>query len=58
MAAETGIKPQQVEIITWNADKGSEGLFEAAEIARAENQKREKQHLEYHKTGRQVHEGK
>jgi hypothetical protein len=44
MAAEMGAKSPKVEIITWNADKGSEGLFEAAEIARAENQKREIEH--------------
>jgi integrase len=57
MATEVGIKPQ-VEIITWDAKDGSEGLFAAAEIARGENDKRKKQHQEYHKTGRQVHEGK
>jgi integrase len=44
MAAEMGAKPQ-VEIITWNPDKeGSEALFNAAAIARAENQKREREH--------------
>lgn len=49
MAAEMGAKPPQVEIITWNSNKeGSEGLFKAAEIARAENQKREKEHQEKH----------
>jgi hypothetical protein len=57
MAAEMGIKPK-VEIITWNAKEGSEGLFAAEEIARVGNQKRERQHQEYHKAGRQVHEGK
>jgi integrase len=44
MAAELGLKPK-VEIITWNAKEGSEGLFAAAEIARGENQKREKEHI-------------
>jgi hypothetical protein len=39
-----GAKPR-VEIITWNEDKeGSEALFKAAAIARAENQKREREH--------------
>jgi hypothetical protein len=40
MAAEAGIKPSEVEIIAWNSDKGSDALFKAAEIARAENQKK------------------
>jgi hypothetical protein len=44
MAAEMGAKPK-VEIITWNAKEGSEALFKAAGIARAENQKREKEHI-------------
>ena len=57
MAAEEGVKAQ-VEIITYDAKDGTEGLFAAAEMARAENQKRERHHQEYHKTGRQVHEGK
>jgi hypothetical protein len=57
MAAEMGAKPK-IEIITRNTEEGSKGLFKAAEIARAENQKRERQHQEYNKTGRQVHEGK
>jgi hypothetical protein len=49
MAAEVGIKPlPQVQLITLNADKGSEGLFAAAEIARAENQKREREHQQRH----------
>jgi integrase len=43
MAAEMGAKPK-VEIISWNAKEGSEGLFKAAAIARAENQKREREH--------------
>jgi hypothetical protein len=43
MAAEVGVKPQ-VKIIAWNADKGSESLSKAAELARAENQKREREH--------------
>jgi hypothetical protein len=48
-AAEAGVKPPQVEIITWNTDKeGSEGLFKAADIARAENQKREIEHQQRH----------
>ena len=48
VGAEMGAKPQ-VEIITWNADKeGSEGLFRAAELARAENQKREREHHQRH----------
>jgi len=48
MAAEMRAKPR-VEIITWNADKeGSEGLFKAAELARAENQKREREHQRHH----------
>jgi hypothetical protein len=49
MAAEMGAKPPQVEIITWNTDKeGSEVLFKAAEIARAENQKREREQQQRH----------
>jgi hypothetical protein len=40
--------PQVVEIITWRADEGSEGLFKAAEIARAENQKRERKYQQRH----------
>jgi hypothetical protein len=37
------------EIITYRVDEGSEGLFRAAEVARAENDKREKEHQErYH----------
>jgi integrase len=44
MAAELGLKPK-VEMITWNAGDGSEALFKAAGIARAENQKREKEHI-------------
>jgi hypothetical protein len=47
LIAETGAKPQ-VELITWNTDKGSEGLLKAAEIARAENQAREKEHQQRH----------
>ena len=48
MAAEMGAKPQ-VEIITWNPDKeGSEALFKAAAIARAKNQKREREHQQRH----------
>jgi hypothetical protein len=38
MAAEMGARPK-IEIITWNTEEGSKGLFKAAEIARAENQK-------------------
>jgi hypothetical protein len=45
MAAEIGAKPQQVEIIAWNAkEEGSEGLFKAAAMARARNEAREKEH--------------
>ena len=43
MAVEMGAKPK-VEIISWNAKDGPEGLFAAAEMARAENQKRERHH--------------
>jgi hypothetical protein len=42
-----GGKPK-VEIITWNATDGSEALFKAAEIARAENRKREREHQQRH----------
>jgi integrase len=38
----------RVEIITWNADQGSEALFAAAELARVENQKREREHQQRH----------
>jgi len=48
MAAEMGAKPQ-VKIIAWNSDEGPEGLFKAAEIARAENQKRERDHQNRHR---------
>jgi integrase len=47
MAAEVGVKPQ-VEIITYNAKDGREGLFAAAEMARAENQKRQREHQQRH----------
>ncbi len=48
MAAEMGAKPPRLEIITWNSDKGSEGLFKAAEITRAKNQARERDHQQRH----------
>jgi integrase/recombinase XerD len=39
----------KVQIITYEAEEGSEGLFKAAAIARAENEKREKEHqLRHH----------
>lgn len=41
-------------IITWRADEGPESLLKAAELARTENEKRERQHKEYHKTSGQV----
>jgi hypothetical protein len=40
MAAEVGMKPK-VEIITYRAEDGSEGLLKAAELAKAKNQKRQ-----------------
>ena len=46
-SVEVGGKPK-VEIITWNATDGSETLFKAAEIARAENRKREREHQQRH----------
>jgi hypothetical protein len=33
-----------VQIIAWNEESGSEGLFKAAAIARARNEAREKEH--------------
>jgi hypothetical protein len=48
MLEDMGVKSQQVEIITWNAKEGSEGLFKAAALARAENEKREKEHQRRH----------
>jgi hypothetical protein len=47
MLDEMGIK-SPVEIITWNADKGSEDLFKAAAMARAVNEAREKEHQQRH----------
>jgi hypothetical protein len=44
MAAEMGIKPPPVKIIAWGSDEEHKGLFEAAAIARAENEVREKEH--------------
>jgi hypothetical protein len=48
MATEMGIKSPQVKIIAWRPDEGQEGLFEAAAIARAENESREKEHQQKH----------
>jgi hypothetical protein len=50
-AAEMGVKQPTIKIITWRSDKGEEepdGLFEAAAIARAENEAREKEHQQRH----------
>jgi integrase/recombinase XerD len=44
MAIEMGIKSPEVKIITWSSDEGHKGLLEAAAIARAENEAREKKH--------------
>jgi hypothetical protein len=41
-------QPPPVEIITYKAEEGSEGLFKAAAIARAENEKKEKEHQRRH----------
>ena len=52
MAAEMGIKSPEVKLITWRSDKGQEepdGLFEAAAIARAENEAREKKQQKQNK---------
>lgn len=48
MATEMGIKSPEVKIIAWRSDEGQEGLFEAAAIARAENEAREKEHQQKH----------
>ena len=48
MAAEMGIKSPGVKIIAWRSGEGQEGLFEAAAIARAENEAREKEHQRRH----------
>jgi transcription initiation factor TFIIIB Brf1 subunit/transcription initiation factor TFIIB len=48
MAAEGGIKSPQVKIIAWRSDEGQEDLFEAAAVARAENEAREKEHRQKH----------
>jgi Asp-tRNA(Asn)/Glu-tRNA(Gln) amidotransferase C subunit len=48
MREDMKVKSPPVEIITWNAKEGSEGLFKAAAIARAENQKREMEHQQRH----------
>jgi hypothetical protein len=48
MAAEMGIKLPPAKIIAWRSDEGHEGLFEAAAIARAENEAREKKHKQKH----------
>jgi hypothetical protein len=43
MAAEVGMKPK-VEIITYRAEDGSEGLLKAAELAKIKNQKRQEEY--------------
>jgi len=48
MAAEMRIRSPEVKIIAWRSDEGQEGLFEAAAIARAENEAREKEHQQKH----------
>jgi integrase len=48
MAAEMGVKQPRVEIIGWNEKEGSEALFKTAEIAKAENEKRDKEHRQRH----------
>jgi hypothetical protein len=53
MATEVGIKNPKVEIITYRAEDGPEGLLKAAELARAKNQKRQE---EYHQRQRDIEE--
>ena len=49
MAIEMGIKSPEVKIITWSSDdEGHKSLLEAAAIARAENEAREKEHKQKH----------
>ena len=48
MATQMGIKSPEVKIIAWRSDEGQESLFEAAAIARAENEAREKKHQQKH----------
>jgi hypothetical protein len=48
MATEMGIKSPQVKIIAWRSDEGHKGLLEAAAVARAENEAREKKHQQKH----------
>jgi hypothetical protein len=48
MATEMGIKSPEVKIIAWRSYEGQESLFEAAAIARAENEAREKEHQQKH----------
>jgi integrase len=57
MATEMGAKPQQVEIIAWNAKEegGSEGLFKAAAMARARNEARENEHQQRYHNHQQHH---
>jgi hypothetical protein len=43
-----GIKSPQVKTIAWRPDEGQESLLEAAAIARAENEAREKEHQQKH----------
>ena len=48
MAAEMGVKSPEVKMIAWRSDEGHKSLFEAAAIARAENEAREKKHYQHH----------
>ena len=48
MATQMGIKSSEVKIIAWRSEEGQEGLFEAAAIARAENEAREIEHQQKH----------
>lgn len=48
MATQMGIKSPEVKIIAWRSEEGQEGLFEAAAIARTENEAREIEHQQKH----------
>ena len=48
MATQMGIKSPEVKIIAWRSEEGQAGLIEAAAIARAENEAREKEHQQKH----------
>jgi integrase len=48
MAAEMGVKSPEVKLIGWNLKDGQEGLLEAAAMAKAENEAREKKHQQSH----------